>query len=243
LIEKIRYQFGTVDSGARIHLLYEIPLWGAGPICDTYHRDLHPDTRLTIHDVNCLQCIRTLTHHRLLSETWNERAKHSEDFAKFAATYLGQALRRAGSRQIDLTKEDDHSGSGRYARPQLLFESEKEVRCAFYSLVIKTDALRRKYEGGVRAFVEKYEARCNRDLVVLCAMSPDDLSEPILDLEGSGLTGRDHFACFDAASQAIGLEMVRKMGSEEGPEVKFPIPWLKGYVQKGGVMVYLTGPE
>jgi hypothetical protein len=125
----------------------------------------------------------------------------------------------------------------------VLFVSAKELRCAFFSLVIKTDALRRKYEGGVRAFVEKYEARCNRDLVVLCAMSSDDLSEPILDLEGSGLNGKDDFACFDAASLAVGLEMGRKMGSQEGPEVKFPIPWLKGYVQKGGVMVYLTGPE
>jgi hypothetical protein len=243
LIEETKYQFGTVDSGSRIHLLYDIPSWGQGPMCDTYHRDLHPDTRLTIHDVNCLQCIRTLTHHRLLSETWDVRAQQSEEFAKFAATHLGKFLRRAGSRQRDLAKEDGHSDSQRYAPPHLLFESEKEVRCAFFSLVIKTGALRRKYEGGVRAFVERYHARCNRDLVFLCAMSSDDLSEPILDLESSGLNGKDDFACFDAASQAIGLEMGRKMGSEEGPEVKFPIPWLKGYVQKGGVMVYLTGPE
>ena len=210
-------------------------------MCDTYHRDLHPDTRLTIHDVNCLQCIRTLTHHRLLSATWNERAQQSEEFAKFAATYLGQALRRAGSRQIDLTKEDEHSGSERYAQPQLLFEAEKEIRCAFLSLVIKTDALRRKYGGGVRAFVEKYQARCNRDLVVLCSMGPEELNDPLHDIEQSGLDGEEDFAVFDAFQKALGIEMARERGMEE--EVRFSTRWLKGFVQRGGVVVHFADSE
>ena len=243
LIENSKYQFGTVDSGARIHLLYEIPLWGAGPMCAAFHRDLHPNSSLTIHDVNCLQCIRTLTYHRLLSETWDVRAQQSEEFAKFAATYLGKFLRRAGARETDLDKKDGESGSGRYARPHLLFESEKEVRCAFYSLVIKTDALRRKYGGGVRAFVERYQARCNRDLVVLCSMGPEELNDPLHDIEESGLDGEEDFVLFDAFRDAFGIEMASKHGMEVEEEVRFSARWLKGSVQRGGVMVRLANTE
>jgi hypothetical protein len=243
LIEKMKYQFGTLDSGARIHLLYDTPSWGAGPICNAYHRDLHPNSNLTIHDVNCLHCIRTLTYHRLLSETWDVRAEHSESFAKFAATALGQFLRRAGSRSENLHKEDERSGSERYARPQLLFESEVKMRCAFLSLVIKTDALRRKYEGGVRAFVEKHQAHCNRDLVVLCAMCPEDLNDPLLDIEKSGLDGEEDFAIFDAFQKALGIEMAREHGMEVEQEVRFPMGWLKGFVQRGGIMVQLADSE
>jgi hypothetical protein len=240
LIENSKYQFGTVDSGARVHLLYDIPSWGAGPMCDTYHRDLHPSTGLTLHDVNCLQCLRTLTYHRLLSETWDVRAQQSEEFAKFAATYLGQFLRRAGSRQKDLAKEDGHPGSQRYAPPHLLFESEKEIRCTFFSMVIKTAALRRKYEGGIKAFAERYQARCNRDLVVLCRMRSEELSDPLHDIEQSGLHGEEDFALFDAFREAIGIEMARERGMDVAEEVRFSTRWLKGFVQKTGVVVHLA---
>jgi hypothetical protein len=243
LIEKTKYQFGTVDSGARIHLLYEIPSWGSGPMCDAYHRDLHPNRSLTVHDVSCLQCRRTLTYHRLLSQTWNERARRSEEFAKFAGTALGQFLRRAGSRQIDLQKQGDPSGSEHSVRPHLLFESEARMRCAFYSLVIKTGALRRKYEGGMRAFVEKYQARCNRDLVALCSMGPEELNDPLHDIEESGLEGEEDFVVFDAFREAIGIEMAREHGTEVGEEVRFSARWLRGFVQKSGVMVHLTDSE
>jgi hypothetical protein len=243
LIEHTKYYFGTIDSGAKIHLLYDIPSWGAGPMCAAYHRELHPNSTCTIRDVNCLECIKTLTHHRLLSKTWEVRARQSESIAKFANTHLGKFLRRAGSRQEDLDKEDSRVGSARCARPNLLFESKEEVRCVFYSLVIRTGALRRKYQGGIRAFVEKYQARCNRDLVVLCSMGPEELDGPLHDIEDSGLDGEEDFAVFDAFQRAIGIEMAREHGMEVEEEVEFSTRWLKGFVQRTGVVVHLIEPE
>jgi hypothetical protein len=182
--------------------------------------------RATVKDVNCARCLKTDTYKQLLEE-------HNK------TTYLEQRLAERGSKRVSLFPENEPEQKPMPGL-RLLLDAEKEIRCAFYTVAVRMDAIKSKYKGGLRAFVERYAPRCNRKLAVLCAMDSDDLSEPILDLEASGLNGSDDFACFDAARMAIGCEMTLKMGSGEGSEVRFPLLWLKGYAQNGGVMVSPT---
>ena len=105
------------------------------------------------------------------------------------------------------------------------------------------DAIKRKYKEGLKAFVERHSARCNRHLAVLCSMEPDDLNEPVLDLETNGLIGSYDFVCFDAAREILRNELLKNAGIKVSGYVNFPISWLKGYVKSGGIMVYLSESE
>jgi len=127
-----------------------------------------------------------------------------------------------------------------YPNLRVIYDSEKPVRCVFYTLVVKTESLRQKYEGGIAAFVNRYQPQCCKGLAVLCAMGTEDLYEPIEDLERSGLVGKEDFACFDASSLALGVEVMSRRRHEIGLDVKLPLQWLKGYAKDGGVEVYLV---
>lgn len=126
---------------------------------------------------------------------------------------------------------------------RLISDLEKPIRCEFYTLVVRTRVLKEKYKGGLRAFVDRYKPQCSKGLAVLCETSPYYLRDPILDLEGNGLNGKDDFVCFDAIHQAIGIEMAIEIGQEVSKEVNFSISWLKGHVQEGCVLVYLVDSE
>ena len=70
-----------------------------------------------------------------------------------------------------------------YPRLRLIIDAHEPIRCVFHTLVVRTNAVSKKYKGGIRAFVETHKPRGNRSLMALCAMSEEDLSESILDLE------------------------------------------------------------
>ena len=226
MLNSISFAFGTLQRSKRIHILAYTLYHPFRPVCTTRNLRSTMLARATVKDVNCARCLKTDTYKQLLEE-------HTK------STYLEQRLAELGSKRVSLFPEDEP-----VQKPmpglRLVLDAEKEVRCAFYTVAVRMDAIKSKYKGGLRAFVEKYAPRCNRKLAVLCAMHSDDLSDVILDLEARGLKGKDDFACFDAASIALGKEMAQKMGSGEGSEVKFPLLWLKGHVQNGGVMVYPT---
>ena len=130
-----------------------------------------------------------------------------------------------------------------YPTLQLILNSDSPVRCVFYTLVASMDALRDKYKGGVKAFVDRYKPQCGKGIAVLCAMGDQDLYEPILDIEGNGLIGSYDFVCFDAGREVLRSELVKKAGIKDNGYVNFPISWLKGYVKDGGVMVYSVDSE
>ena len=117
----------------------------------------------------------------------------------------------------------------------LKFTSERELRCVFYSLIVRIDAVRARYPGGLRAFVDKHHCRANRDLAVIVSMGGDNvLEKAIEDMESNGLEPREDFSVFD----------VPWIGPEEGlPKGEFllSVPWLTGRIERGGTMVHLTG--
>jgi hypothetical protein len=49
---------------------------------------------------------------------------------------------------------------------RLIFQEGRYVKCIYFSLVIKMEALENKYPGGTKGFSERYIFKCNRDIAV-----------------------------------------------------------------------------
>lgn len=82
----------------------------------------------------------------------------------------------------------------------LAYDMNKEkMECAAHTLVIKNDALIAKYAGGLRSFVEKYNARCNRDITVSCDMG-SEIGKKMLEIEDNGLIPGDDYWTIDCWS-------------------------------------------
>jgi len=92
------------------------------------------------------------------------------------------------------------------------------------------DCLKQKYQGGLRVFLEKHGAWCNRRIVVLFAMANFYLDEAIQDLEESGLIHGKDYLYFEPTTYAMFLK--------QGAEIDLKVSWLKGYVKDHGMMVY-----
>jgi hypothetical protein len=86
---------------------------------------------------------------------------------------------------------------------RLIFQEGRYVKCIYFSLVIKMEALENKYPGGPKGFSERYIFKCNRDIAVIVAMSFGYLDEVMIDLEKAGLVyGKDTFI-FDATRLGV----------------------------------------
>ena len=117
--------------------------------------------------------------------------------------------------------------------PEVVFNAHKEIKCVFLSVVVKTTALKEKYPGGLRAYVQKYNVRCNRSLAVIVAMNGLDLKKPIEDLEKNGLIADEDYLYFDATRDF--------MHNGEGVAADLPVPWLKGVTSGHGMKVIYNG--
>ena len=82
-------------------------------------------------------------------------------------------------KETQLRKEDK-------MRTLLLYTTQRKLRCVFYSLVIKTQALKQKYPGGIRGFGKKEGGRYNKQITVCCYMG-SDVDDACLDLKEKGL--------------------------------------------------------
>ena len=121
--------------------------------------------------------------------------------------------------------------------------SSKEMRCVFFTLVIKRAALKEKYEGGSSAFVEKYHARTNRHLTLMCAMSGAYLGEPCGDIIKNGLKSQEDFLYFEAMDTLVGISG-EKIKVKLGIDKPFNVDnsnWLKGDYKDGGMMIWYVG--
>jgi hypothetical protein len=113
---------------------------------------------------------------------------------------------------------------------RLAFSSGKEIRCMLFTLAIRVEALRQKYSGGLKAFVETYGARCNRKLAFRCEIDPKFVDYAVSDLENNGLIRGEDFVSFD------GISIARF--SNQGQDVDLGPDWLKGFIQDRHVIMY-----
>ena len=110
------------------------------------------------------------------------------------------------------------------------YTPEKELRCVFITLVIRNQALEKKYPGGHSAFLDKYGGEHN-DEITLNVFMAGDYGLQVEDLEKNGLVANEDFVLLDVG---IPFEI-------EGDHVPFntSVKWLGGCYKKGGVAVFL----
>ena len=102
---------------------------------------------------------------------------------------------------------------------------QEKLGCASFTLVIKNDSLKQKYSGGLKAFIEKYHATCNRHISVTCDMG-SEIGETLDDLAGNALLPVHYFRTYDFWSQA--LAMANGPGQKVEPhEIDAWIEWLR----------------
>ncbi len=118
-------------------------------------------------------------------------------------------------------------------RPCLTYTADKEILCDFSTLVVKTEALRQKFDGGLSAFIERHEAQCNRDIAVLFDMATGYLDDAIEDLDLNGLVFGEDYLAFESYRYT--------WFRDEGQEVDLEVPWLTGRVKDVGMVVSYTG--
>ena len=76
-------------------------------------------------------------------------------------------------------------------------QSEKILKCAFYSVVIKNQSISDLYPEGLNGFIQKHRCRCNNDISVECAMGVE-IDNVVEDLYENGLEFPRDFLFFDA---------------------------------------------
>jgi hypothetical protein len=102
---------------------------------------------------------------------------------------------------------------------------QEKLGCASFTLVIKNDSLNQKYPGGLRAFIEKYHATCNRHISVTCDMG-SEVGEKLDDIAGNGLLPDQDFWTYDFWSHA--LAMANGPGQKLEPHaIDTGIEWLR----------------
>ena len=232
MIERIKYRFGTTPSGRRIHILYRLARNPYTALCRAYAHEGQVNKSLTIHDVDCKYCRKTLTYFRLLPEGQSRSmiTRSSASTETMKPESRRQEKTESGEEKVVLAEKPR-------SRPKLMFDSDEEIRCAFLTLVVKVESLRKKYKEGIGKFLERHGARCNRYLAYLCAMGGEDLDEPVLDLQMNGLTFGEDCFCFDAARQLLGIELTKKFDKKVSEEVRFPVEWLTGRIHNGTMLI------
>lgn len=117
----------------------------------------------------------------------------------------------------------------------VVHSKEEKLRCAFYTLVIKNEALAKHYKGGMPGFMKNYGARCNDHITVWCDMG-SDINEAIDDLIENGLTMDEDFVFFDAASYSMEQSMIYKVARRN--HVNTGVNWLKARYGDGAIYVW-----
>ena len=126
---------------------------------------------------------------------------------------------------------------------RLAHTSSRAIRCCFYTLAIRRAALKEKYRGGLRIFMDRYHARTNRHLVVMCEMSGDYLDRACGEIIENGLKSQEDFLCFEAFDLMSGVAG-GEYKAPDGPDNPFDVDdseWLKGYYKDGGMMIWYGG--
>jgi len=106
---------------------------------------------------------------------------------------------------------------------------EAEIRCVFYTLAVRNEALKKKWRGGLSDYWSRYNTIHNAGLTVSCFMGPywDEQFEALI---ANGLEERKDFIVFDASNVIL---------MKDFEPFHFRVDWLDGFVHKAGVMIHI----
>lgn len=115
------------------------------------------------------------------------------------------------------------------SQPYLAHIDRRKFGIAFYTIVVRNQAVVEKYPGGLPAFVSKHRATCNNDITVCCFMG-DDVDELYHDLVDNGFKRREDFAFFDISREIMWLEGDQRIVSH--------VPWMRCEYKGGRAFVW-----
>ena len=116
-------------------------------------------------------------------------------------------------------------------KPELRYISSEKISCAFYTIAVKNESLKKKYPDGLDAFLKIHNTICNDWISVACSMS-DDFDEIILDLKKNNFEfGKDYFV-FDAASYQWGIDWNNEFLPKIIP-IDLGVDWLNAEIHTG----------
>ncbi|MBI2852992.1 MAG: hypothetical protein HYX84_07835 [Chloroflexi bacterium] len=126
-------------------------------------------------------------------------------------------------------------------RKQSKFTSENVIKCAYFTLVIRSEALEEKYDGGLDVFVRKYRCEYNDKITVVSGVVEEEIAQPGDDIILNRMVPTEDFFWFDAESWSRQFEQQK---SEDGAMLLFEfseygIHWLAGSYVNGEIsLVY-----
>jgi len=127
------------------------------------------------------------------------------------------------------TKPGDGTGGMAFEDLNNHYEPEEEIRCVFYTLVVRNEALKKKWKGGLKDYSEKYNAFFNDKITTTCFMGPY-WDEQFAALVENGLEQNKDFILFDASNVIL---------EKDYTPFPFRVDWLGGYVHQAGVMIFM----
>jgi len=119
------------------------------------------------------------------------------------------------------------------------YTSSPKLRCAFFTVVIRNEALQEKYPGGREAFISRYGAPSNDRITVFCDMG-SDIGDVFRDLEECGMADFEDFTTLDAAESDMWCCCKPDLRKHPFP-VDTQVGWLKGEYRDGAVWVWFRG--
>jgi hypothetical protein len=119
------------------------------------------------------------------------------------------------------------------------YTSSPKLRCFFYTIVIRNEALQEKYPEGREAFISRYKAPSNDCITVYCDMGTD-IGDVFRDLEKCGMEQFQDFTTLDAAESDMWCCCKPEVGERPFP-VDTQVEWLKGEYRDGTVWVWFRG--
>jgi hypothetical protein len=119
------------------------------------------------------------------------------------------------------------------------YTSSPQLRCVFYTIVIRNEALQEKYPGGREAFINRYKAPSNDRITVYCDMG-SDIGDVFRDLEECGMEDFEDFTTLDAGESDLWCCCKPEMRKRPFP-VDTQVVWLKGEYRDGTVWVWFRG--
>ena len=171
-----------------------------------------------------------------------QHAKIVDDLGKRCLNKFVQGVMLIGKRKFKrfnkVSKSENEFEGCWKKEPFLMYQSAEELRCTFITIVVKNEALKVKYPGGIKAYARQFRARFNDKIAVTCYMG--EIEDNIQALKNHGISADDYvvidFACYQ---MFIGLQ--RDMPKSEwlfNPyDVDPGVKWLKASYAKDGFYV------
>ncbi|NLH76577.1 MAG: hypothetical protein GX465_06025 [Acidobacteria bacterium] len=113
--------------------------------------------------------------------------------------------------------------------PENHYRAEEQIKCVFYSLVVRNEAVKKKWRARLKDYWRRYGAVYNDDITATCFMGPY-WDEQYGELIEKGLEAGRDFVLFDASNVIL---------EKDGTAFPFKTGWIGGYVYQAGVMIFL----